>query len=361
MSSCSEPARKADRRRRALRRQRTLALAILVVSSGGVAVLVASGLNPRAAPRSRPGVATTRGHREHAGASPSPIQAAPFATGLIVLRLVDATRSVDLPDGKTVPRTLETYVRYPAAGTARGRDLPGAPAARSAGPFPLIVFGHGFAVTPAVYARLLRAWVSAGYVVAAPLFPLANAHAPGGPNESDLPNQPEDLHVVISRLLAADTASSGPLEGLIARRRIAVAGQSDGGDAALGVADDPRFRDPRIGAAMILSGAEIPGIGGFQLPPGGPPLLATQGTGDTINPPSATRAFYDSAPAPKYLLELPGASHLPPYSSQEPQLSVVERVTIAFLDHYLKRLPGSLHQLLRAASVTQVATLHANP
>jgi fermentation-respiration switch protein FrsA (DUF1100 family) len=268
---------------------------------------------------------------------------------------------VQLPSGKTVPRTLVTDVRYPALGPARGRDLPGAPAARAAGPFPLVVFGHGFAVTPALYARLLRSWAAAGYVVAAPVFPLGNANAPGGPNESDLPNQPEDLHVVISRLLAAGGASSGPLRGLIAERQIAVAGQSDGGDSALGVAYDPRFRDPRIGAAIILSGAEIPGIGGFQIAPGGPPLLATQGTADTINPPSATSAFYDSAQAPKYLLELLGATHLLPYSSQEPQLAVVERVTIAFLDHYLKRIPRSLHRLLRAGSVPGIATLNASP
>jgi len=81
----------------------------------------------------------------------------------------------------------------------------------------------------------------------------------------------------------------------------------------------PRFRDPRVGAAMILSGAEIPGIGGFQIASGGPPLLAIQGTADTINPPSATNAYYDSASVPKYLLELLGASHLPPYSSQAPR------------------------------------------
>jgi hypothetical protein len=162
-------------------------------------------------------------------------------------------------------------------------------------------------------------------------------------------------------MLATNNAPSGLLSGLIARRQIAVAGQSDGGDTALAVAYDPRFRDQRVDAAMILSGAEIPGIGGFQIQPGGPPLLATQGTADTINLPSATSAFYDSAPAPKYLLQLLGASHLPPYSSQEPQLGVVERVTIAFLDHYLKRTPGSLPRLLTAGSVPGVATLNADP
>ena len=78
-------------------------------------------------------------------------------------------------------------------------------------------------------------------------------------------------------------------------------------------------------------------------------------------PPSATNALYDTAPAPKYLLELLGASHLPPYSSVEPQLGVVERVTVAFLNHYLKRIPGSLKRLLADGSVPGVATLKADP
>jgi alpha-beta hydrolase superfamily lysophospholipase len=341
-----------------------LALGILAAVGVAAVVLIAGGGSTSPPPPSRLGLAVARGYDEQAGVSTPRTRAqrsTPFATGLMVLRFVDHTRSLQLPDGRTVPRTLETYVRYPALGPASSRDLLGAPAARSAGPFPLVVFGHGFAVTPALYGRLLGAWAAAGYVVAAPVFPLANANAPGGPNESDLPNQPADLRVVISRVLGADAASPGPLSGLIAQRQIAVAGQSDGGDTALAVAYDPRFRDPRIGAAMILSGAEIPGIGGFQITPGGPPLLAIQGTADTINPPSATSAFYDSAPAPKYLLELLGASHLPPYSSEEPQLGVVERVTIAFLDHYLKRIPGSLHRLLTAGSVPRVATLNASP
>ena len=91
---------------------------------------------------------------------------------------------------------------------------------------------------------------------------------------------------------------------------------------------------------MILSGAEIPGVGGFDFPRPSPPLLATQGTADTINPPGLTYAFYDIAPPPKFLLTLIGAPHLPPYTDEQPQLGIVERVTIAFLDRYLNHEPA---------------------
>ena len=354
-----------------LLRRRLVALAVVAAAVGGlvVALVAGSGSTPTS---SAPGQGAPATHG-HGGGRPSkaavtttmapPRPSAPYAVGLTVIPLVDGTRTVRLASGAVVPRRIETSVRYPAVGPAGsgGTDHSGAQPVRAAGRFPLIVFGPGFNEFPALYAPLLRAWARAGFVVAALTFPLTNPNAPGGANESDLPNQPADMRLVISRMLAGSKAKSGVLSGLIAPHEIAVAGQSDGGDTALAVAYDPRFRDARVGAAMILSGAEIPYLTAFQIQPGGPPLLATQGTADTINPPSATTTFYDSAPAPKYLLELVGASHLLPYSTPGPQLSSVGRVTIAFLDHYLVRPTGSLRQLLTAGKVPGVATLNADP
>ena len=88
---------------------------------------------------------------------------------------------------------------------------------------------------------------------------------------------------------------------------------------------DPRYADPRVGAAVILSGAEIPYLSAIRFSSPSPPLLAIQGTADTINPPSFTNTFFEAAPAPKYLVRLLGAPHLPPYTDMEPQLGIVER------------------------------------
>ena len=278
--------------------------------------------------------------------------------------MVDTSRTITLPDGTSEPRPLTTEIFYPplgAPGPAGATATPHAAAAQADGPFPLVVFGHGFAVTPQLYAQLLRAWARAGYVVAAPVFPLENADAPGGPDESDLVNQPADLRFVISHMLSLSKTSSGPLARMIDPAEIAVSGQSDGGDTALAVAYDGPYRDPRVDAAIVLSGAEIPALPSFTFLQGGPPLLATQGTADTINPPSATEAFFTAAQRPKYVLRLLEAGHLPPYSTEQPQLTIVEQVTIAFLDHYLKHIPSALTRLEALGNAPGTATMLADP
>jgi predicted dienelactone hydrolase len=250
----------------------------------------------------------------------------PFAVGLLVLRLVDRRRLVG---GK--PRTLVTVVRYPADGAPSATDLPNALPKRAAEPFPLVVFAHGYRLAPFTYTRLLRAWAHAGYVVAAPFFPLTNADAPVV-DRSDLSNQPQDLRFLISRLLAQRAA---PLDGLIDGSRIALGGHSDGVDTALGVAYG-KPPDPRVRAALGFSGAEISAFSGFSGSPRGVPLLAVQGTADSINSPSSTYSYFANAGRPKYLLKLLGAEHTAPYQDEQPHLAIVTRVSTAFLDRYLK-------------------------
>jgi hypothetical protein len=91
------------------------------------------------------------------------------------------------------------------------------------------------------------------------------------------------MSFVITRMLDASAAPAGPFSRMIDARHVAVSGQSDGGDTALTAAYNSHFRDPRIGAAVILSGHEIPGVAGYDYPAPSPPLLATQGLADTIN------------------------------------------------------------------------------
>jgi len=253
------------------------------------------------------------------------------AVGLRVFHFVDRNRIARFRNGTTGPRRLTTYVRYPT--TARR-------------PLPLVVFCHGFALTPSTYTRLLDAWARAGYVVAAPVFPVENADAPGGPDEADLVNQPEDVSFVISRLLHVDR--------MIDPHRIAVAGHSDGGETAFAVAYERHYLDWRVRLALVLSGAPLPSEP--VLPRrASPPLLAVQGDADTINPPRVTRELFLDAARPKFMLTLLRSGHLPPYTDDRTRLAVVERVTIAFLGHYFKQVP--LRRLLAAGAAPGIARL----
>ena len=235
------------------------------------------------------------------------------------------------------PRRLTTPVGYPqvTGGTAEDR----------ARRFPLVVFAHGYDLTPSSYRYLLRAWARAGYVVAAPVLPGENANAPGGPDRGDLLNQPADLRFVIDRLLRLSARSTGRLAGVIDPGRIAVAGHSDGGNTALAVAYDPRFRSRRVDAAIILAGADLPGLSPFTFRPNGPPLLAVQGTADTINPPADTARYFARATAPKAILTFTGGGHYAPYMKQRPQVRILARVTRAFLDRTLKGKPVTRREL----------------
>jgi predicted dienelactone hydrolase len=267
--------------------------------------------------------------------------------GLRVLRLIDYSRRIGAE-----PRTLVTVVRYPAVGAPSGTDLPNAAPDRAGEPFPLVVFAHGYRLAPYTYTRLLRAWTHAGYVVAAPAFPLTNADAPVV-DRSDLINQPQDMRFVISRLLAQRGA---PLGGLIDVTRVALGGHSDGVDTALAVAYN-KLRDRRVRAALGFSGAEVSAFTGFSASPRGVPLLAAQGTADSVNSPSGTYSYFAAAPRPKYLLMLLGAEHTAPYQDEQPHLGIVMRVSMAFLDSYVKGDAAAGRRLAALGSVPGLSTL----
>lgn len=221
------------------------------------------------------------------------------------------------------PVSIPTTVWYPKPATTTGRVT-----------FPLVVFSPGYQIDPSAYGLLVAAWSAAGYVVAVPTYPDTAPGAP--PIESDMANHPYELNQVISAVLADATDGSVPFAGLIEPGPVAVAGQSDGGDVSLAAATNSCCRDPRIAAAIILSGAEATLFGGSYFTAGDPPLLVVQGDDDRINPPPCSAQIYDQAPAVRYYLDMPAATHLSAYTEPGPQLTAVERLSTAFLDMYLK-------------------------
>lgn len=283
--------------------------------------------------------------------------------------MVEPGRVTCVPTTHTcAERSYLLDVFYPSSTAGSGVTVD-ATAATAGGPYPLIVFAAGFDEDPSAYLPLIEAWVRAGYVVAAPRFPLASAWAlaTDGVNlqdaavadafESDMLNEPGDLAAAIGEMDAL--ASSGILAGRVDTDAVALAGQSDGGDVVLASADNTCCRIPGVRAVAVLSGAVFSPFGGSFFT-SSIPILVAQGSADTVNPPSASQAIYANAEAPKYLEWLLGADHLGPYTTTGPAEQAVAAVTIAFFDTYLRGVAPSSTRVATVGSVPGVATEEAD-
>ena len=276
----------------------------------------------------------------------------PYAVGIVSVNIVS--------NGNV----LSTNIRYPTLGPPGSADISGATPDRAGGPYPLVVFSQGFDIDPEAYAAILQAWAAAGYVVADPTYPHTDANAPDGLNRGDLVNHPADLNGVITQILSYGT-SPGTLDGVINTSQVAVAGHSDGGDVSLAVVANSLYVDAatHVKAAVIFSGAEYAPFGGTYFSPGAPsvPMLLTQGTSDTINPPSCSVQIYNSAPPPKYYLYLYGAGHHSPYLYPTPYERTVIAVSTDFLNNVLKHEHSALSAMENAGSVQGVSSITSAP
>jgi predicted dienelactone hydrolase len=329
----------------------------LVAGAAGAAVLVAAAVLVTAlvvtgSPSGHPARARAAPSGPAAALSPPAAERLPvgtigrYAVAQRVLPLVDTSRS------SLGPRALQTTVRYPAIPAAAAES-----GWLARGLFPLVVFAPGYRQCGGNYAALLDSWASAGYVVAAVDFPRTSCRV-ASPDEADLANQPADVSYVIRQVLAAGGAPGGALDGLVNPARVAVAGQSDGGDTVAAVAAGSCCADPRVTAAIVLAGAQWPPLGGTYFTRAAPPVLFVQGSADTINPPAASIALYQAdRSGPRYYLDLLGAGHLPPYEGNGPPEPLVARVTVDFLDRYLAAQASAGPAMAEAGDLGGVATL----
>jgi predicted dienelactone hydrolase len=278
-------------------------------------------------------------------ASAPPTQAAPptpgspHAVGSTSVHLVDTSRPT-VSRGRTIAesRSLPTTVYYPTDG---------------GGPFPLIVFAHGFQIGPGPYAHLCQVLAAAGYVVAAPSFPLTDQNAAGANlDRGDLPNQAGDVSFVITSLTyATPPALAGKVDG----QRIGIVGHSDGADTALDVGYFPFRNDPRVKAVAAFSPDAMTGAGGSV--GNGVPLLLEHGDRDTIVPFSNSQSVFNQVHSHRFFLVMHGADHLPPVQGVAPWAPVLEQTAVAFLDRYVAGRTSTDAAITGAGSAGATATI----
>lgn len=179
-------------------------------------------------------------------------------------------------------------------------DLPGA----QDGPFPFVLFSHGFSGYRAQSTFLTTTLASWGMVVAAPQHTSRDlASVLSGTSGQGKPTDVQDLQDAIPVVEAAGAAATGPLAGIVDGGRLAAVGHSAGGGAVFRLA----AADPRITTYVALAS------GGGQNATAVPtqPSLFVAGSADVIAQlEGVERSWNEVVPTPKRLAVLDGVTHL---------------------------------------------------
>ncbi len=244
------------------------------------------------------------------------------------------------------------------------------------GPYPLLVFSHGYGGSGIGAVFFTEALAARGWVVAAPdhhdrhsavrirtgqvkdydrrglLRHAMQIAASSREDRAEYLYRLDEIKLVLDRMLTSD-----PFGRLIDLNRIAVGGHSFGGFTALGVCGTIKERrDARIKAVLLFS----TGAGGYlfndeelaavRIPSmlflGGREREKTRGRGMTMA--EIADKVYRNMPPPKYFLEVKGANHLS-FNNQftdgraarflsgndEQLFDVIRRYSIAFLEKYV--------------------------
>jgi len=368
-------------------RSRPSALAILAVVAAGLALTACTmaGGETRTGPASRLAAAGHDGPVPHAAAAgtstgapsvPSGPRKPPavFGVGLSIVTWdeVQATTENFLEGTSQPGRVMQVEILYPTLGPPSSVVALAAPAYRF-GPYPVVVFAHGYNVDPDTYRALLASWAEAGYVVVAPFFPDTSRPAvesqQGADTESDIFNQPGDVAFVVSEVLAAARGSAATqaayLQGLANPDQLILAGQSDGGDTVAALMYDRVYAATRAAMAVkplavaILSGSEMSRAADVYSPPakGGPPVLVVQSLTDACNDPAQSSQLYNMLDGPKWFLAIDSSTHLGPYVGLGAAAAVVEEVTAGFFDLAVRRPKMSASALGREGNRPDLTSL----
>lgn len=185
-------------------------------------------------------------------AAPGPLEVASLD-----LELVDTSRPTAAHGSyRGAPaRTLKTTVWYPAEPRTLEALVPGpAPVSTRNGPYPLVIYNHGFMSFREEGTYMARQLASHGYVVVAANFPLTNYFAPTAPTITDVVNQPGDVSFLISTILQWHQDKQSAFYGRIDPDKIGVVGLSLGGMTTTLVGFHPTLKDPRVKTIVSMAG-----------------------------------------------------------------------------------------------------------
>lgn len=270
----------------------------------------ATGVDPDAAPRA---------------GEPAYVERGPFEVGVTTVQLSDRAMEVWYPvdpgDIGTSPRDsyfIRDFVSTifdslippdvdPPYVTDATRDVP----ASGDGPFPLVLFSHGFASYRLQSTALTTHLASWGFVVISPDYLERGLRSVLG----EPPSQPRsDTDVADEAIEAARTlgrAAGGPLEGVVAGDTVFPIGHSAGGGTSLRLLDRPDVTS----AVPLASGYSLLSLLGDEDGlPSGKAITWIAATHDRVVGIDDVRRGYLYTPGERRLVELGGSGHVNAFS-----------------------------------------------
>jgi len=179
-------------------------------------------------------------------------------------------------------------------------------AATTDGPFPIVIYSHGFGGYRQVANFYLAHLASWGFVVASAdhversIVALATGQLSDAARGKDL----DDVVATIAALEAENTRAGGLLEGRVNPESIGITGHSAGAQTALRAAGS----NDRIDAFVSISGGlSLMGEPAPSIP--GKPALVVAGELDKVVEATKSAALYEGLGSPKYHVEIAGAGH----------------------------------------------------
>lgn len=142
-----------------------------------------------------------------------------YQIGHTTITFNDPARTGGFGSGGGAGRQIQTEIYYPA--TANGENT-----AVASGDFPIIVFGHGFAMSWDAYSNIWEHYASKGYILA---FPRTEGGLFPGPSHADFGL---DMNVVETRMQAEDALATSLFYQKI-NGNSALMGHSMGGGATI--------------------------------------------------------------------------------------------------------------------------------
>ncbi|MFM7007624.1 MAG: T9SS type A sorting domain-containing protein [Flavobacteriales bacterium] len=195
-------------------------------------------------------------------------QAQNLNIGHSTLTFNDPTRSGGFGSGGGPGRQIQTEVYYPA--TAAGENT-----AVADGQWPVIVFGHGFAMNWDAYANIWNYLVPYGYIMA---FPRTEGGLFPAPSHGDFG---QDITLVAQKLSESSQNTNSIFYNKISDYSCAM-GHSMGGGAAVLAASQSTIFDCYLGLAPAETNpSAISAAANLQLP-----SLILSGSNDGVTPPS---------------------------------------------------------------------------